>query len=75
MTGYNPHHPSKPMGHTEAMEYLQSEYAVSAVFARNLLAAARESTSGMAKHRRSGQRAIWATHMSHLGGKFVIELD
>jgi hypothetical protein len=68
-------HPSAPMERPEALHYLWTEYMITDIYARDLLDRARASESGMAMIERHLSQKVWATHMTTLGGKFIIELE
>lgn len=62
------------MGFEAAVLYLTTMEDLTAAEAEILLACAQESKTGMAMHGRRGLRPVWATHMTTLNGKFIIEL-
>jgi hypothetical protein len=68
-------HPSAPMDRPAALRYLWQAYQMPGINAADLLDRARESATGMASLPRAGEYTVWATHMSTLGGQFIIERE
>lgn len=68
-------HQSAPMGRDEACAYLQRKYKLTAYDARDLLTRAAQRATGMASRPRTkpSEQTVWATHVTTLGGKFIIE--
>lgn len=69
--------PSAPMDREAAIAYLRSQHELSEHDASDLLDRAVQRRTGMASHPRSNphQRTVWATHMTTLGGTFIIEVE
>jgi hypothetical protein len=74
MSGYSSH-PSAPMTRDDTVTYLVSKYKLTSGQANDLLDRAMSRATGMASHPRAkpGQLTVWATHMTTLEGKFIIE--
>lgn len=59
----------------DAVAVLVSAYGLDIAEAALLLTAAVDGLTGMAQHPRPGMKTVWVTHMTTLGGKFIIETE
>lgn len=74
MAGYTSQ-PAGPFIHIDAVKHLRERHDIPARDAAELLLAAEQSESGMAKLARRGYRTVWVTHMTTQQGRYMVELD